>query len=64
MVSITETKVLPEKKEEQKKSKLVKYGQTVNLNLGCLGMVSLEFYAMPFVEFKVCRVLFGFVFSR
>ena len=39
MVSMTETKVLPEK-EEQKKSKLVKYGQTLNLNLGCLGMVS------------------------
>lgn len=39
MVSMTETKVLPKKKDgEMEKSMLVKYGQTVNLNLGCLGM--------------------------
>ncbi|XP_003748084.1 sodium-dependent glucose transporter 1A [Galendromus occidentalis] len=35
MVNAVETKVLPEKQE---KSKLVKFGQTINLNLGCLGM--------------------------
>ncbi|XP_022647863.1 sodium-dependent glucose transporter 1A-like isoform X2 [Varroa destructor] len=40
MVSgMVETKIVPEKKEcEEKRSKLVKYGQTVNLNLGCFGM--------------------------
>lgn len=42
MVSgMVETKVVPEKKdEEQTVTNLVKYGQTFNLNMGCLGMVS------------------------
>ncbi|OQR67828.1 sodium-dependent glucose transporter 1-like [Tropilaelaps mercedesae] len=38
MVSMVETKIVPEKEAEHTVTKLVKYGQTLNLNMGCLGM--------------------------